>query len=38
MIRFLLLEGIDWTDDHQGLVLIAVGAAIVLALIVAYPN
>jgi hypothetical protein len=37
-MRFLLLTGMDWTDDHQGLMLLGVGLTLVLGLIFAYPN
>ncbi len=36
-MRFLLLGGMDWTNDHQGLMLLGAGVSIVLGLILAYP-
>lgn len=37
-MRWLLLEGMHWTDDHQGLMLLGAGLSVVLGLILAYPN
>lgn len=37
-MSWLLLSGMKWTDDHQGLMLLGVAAAVILGLIAEYPN
>ena len=36
-MRFLLLEGMHWTDDHQGLMLLGAGLSVVLGMAFAFP-